>query len=77
MKSFRHVGFSATQGWTLSLFFSYFSPRKPVCNEKITAVDYAADRFIDAVDRRFSYSPLLNCDWQNIIEIRGTSGKVL
>jgi hypothetical protein len=33
----------------------------PVFNEKTTAVDHAADRFVDAVDRRFGYFPLLNC----------------
>jgi hypothetical protein len=46
----------------MSLFFSYFYPRKPIYNEKITVVNHAVDRFVDAVDRYSSYSPLLSRD---------------
>jgi len=31
----------------MSLFFSYFCPRKPICNEKIIVVDHADDRSVD------------------------------
>jgi hypothetical protein len=43
----------------MSLFFSYFCPRKPIYNERITVVDRAVDRFVDAVNRGSSYSPCL------------------
>jgi hypothetical protein len=59
------------------LFFSHFSSRKPVCNEKTITVGYIIDRFVDAVDRHFSYSPLLNYGYHNLIAFRNTWGKVL
>jgi hypothetical protein len=59
------------------LFFSHFSPRKPVCNEKFTVVDHAVDRFVDAIERRFGCSPLFNRDYESFFKVRSTSGKVL
>ena len=42
----------------VSLFYSHFSSKKLVCNENYRGVSHAVDRFVDAIDRRFSYSPL-------------------
>jgi hypothetical protein len=41
----------------VSLFYSHFSSRKPVCNENERGVGHAVDPFVDAIDRRFSCSP--------------------
>lgn len=53
-------------------FFNHFSLRRPLSNVKKTAVDYAVDRFVDAVDRHSSYSPLLNCDCRGFLAFRST-----
>jgi len=37
------------------LFYSQFSSRKPLCNENEHSVGHADDRFVDAIDRRFSW----------------------
>jgi hypothetical protein len=41
----------------VSLFSNHFSSRKPVCNENYRGAGHAVDRFVDAIDRRFSCSP--------------------
>jgi len=56
----------------MSLLFSHFCPSKPICNEKITAVDHAFDRFVDAVDRALVVAPLLNPLRQSLFEFRST-----
>jgi hypothetical protein len=61
----------------MSLFLSYFSPRKPICNKKIATVDHAVDRFFSAVDYCFSYPPLSNHDYLSPLEIRSIWIKVL
>jgi hypothetical protein len=53
-------------------FFSHFCPRTPQYSERITVVDYAIDHFVDAIDRRSSYSPLLNYDRQSFFEFGST-----
>ena len=40
------------------MFFSHFSPRKPVCNENEHDVGYASDRFVSAIFA--DYALLLN-----------------
>ena len=40
--------------------------------KKIIEVDHAVDRFVDAIDRRSSCSPLLNRDRENFLAFRGT-----
>ena len=37
----------------VSLLYSHFSSRKPVCNENYRGASHAVDRFIGAIDRRF------------------------
>jgi hypothetical protein len=61
----------------MSLFFSHFSFRKPVCNGKFTEDDHAVDRLVDAAERRFGCSPLFIPGYESFFEIRSTSGKVL
>jgi hypothetical protein len=61
----------------VSLFYSHFSSRKPVCNENERGVGHAVDPFVDAIDRRFSCSPLLNRDCGSLFEVRSARGKVL
>jgi hypothetical protein len=41
----------------MSMFFCYFSLGNQLATRKNITVDYTADRFIDAVDRRFSNIP--------------------
>ena len=59
------------------LFYSHFSSRKLVCNENYRVVGHAVDRFVDAIDRRFSCSPLLNRDYGSPFEFRCAREKVL
>ena len=60
----------------LSLFCSHFSSRKLVCNKNYRGVGYAVDRFINAIDRRLSCSPLLNRDCGSLFEVRSARQKV-
>ena len=61
----------------VSLFYSHFSSRKPVCNENYRGVGHAVHRFVDAIDRRFTCSPLLNRDCGGLFEFRRASEKAL
>jgi len=61
----------------VSLFYSHFSSRKPVCNENNHGAGHAVDRFINAIDRCFSSSPLLNRDCGSLFEVRNAREKVL
>jgi hypothetical protein len=60
----------------VSLFSTYFSSRKPVCNENYSGVGHAVDRFVDAIDRRFSCSPWLNRDCGSLFEVRRAKRRV-
>lgn len=44
----------------MSLFPRLHRSRKPVLNENYRGAGHAIDRFVGAIHRRFSYSPLLN-----------------
>ncbi|PMD21298.1 hypothetical protein NA56DRAFT_645594 [Hyaloscypha hepaticicola] len=57
----------------VSLFYSHFSSRKLVCNENNRGVGHAVDRFVDAIDRRCSCSPLLNRDCGSLFQVRSVS----
>jgi hypothetical protein len=61
----------------VSLFSTHFSSRKPVCNENYCGVGRAVGRFVGAIDRRFSYYPLLNRDCGSLFEVRTIRAKVL
>src|SRR6516162_3017298 len=61
----------------MSLFYSHFSTRKLVCNENYCGVSHVVDRFVDAIDRRFTCSPQLNRDCGSLFKVRSASGKVL
>jgi len=54
----------------MSLFFSHFSPRKPICNEKITAVDHAIDYVATASGAASTVSPLLNHNQPYLLELQ-------
>lgn len=43
----------------VSLFYSYFSSRKLLCNENYLGVSHAVGRFIDAINRCFGRSSYL------------------
>ena len=59
------------------LFYSYFSSRKLVRNQNFRGIGHAINRFIDTIDRRFSYSPLLNRDCGSLFKVRYARKKVL
>jgi hypothetical protein len=61
----------------VSLFSAHFSSRKPVCNENYRDVGHAVERFVDAIDRRFSCSPLFNRDCGSLFEVRSAKAKAL
>jgi hypothetical protein len=61
----------------VSLFYNHFSSRKPVCNENYRGIGHAVDRFVDAIDRPLSCSPLLNRDCGSLFKVRSAGGKVL
>ncbi|OCK82308.1 hypothetical protein K432DRAFT_226131 [Lepidopterella palustris CBS 459.81] len=61
----------------VSLFYSHFCSRKLVYNENYRGVGYAIDYFVDAVDRPFRCSPLLNRHYRSLFEVRSARGKVL
>lgn len=44
--------------------------RKLLYNKKITTIDYTIYRFVDTIDRCFSYSPLPNRDTQSLFTVR-------
>ena len=60
-----------------SLFCSHFSSRKPVCSENYCGVGHAIDRFVVAIARRFSGSPLLNRGCESLFEARCARGEAL
>ena len=61
----------------MSLFYNHSSSRKPVCNENKRRVGHAVDRFVGAINRRFSRSSLLNRDCRSLFEVRRARGKAL
>ena len=61
----------------ISLFSTPFSSRKPVCNKNYRGVGHAVDRFVVAIARPFSCSPLLNRDCGSLSEVRCARKKVL
>jgi len=61
----------------MSLLYNYFSPRKPVYNKNYRYVHHTVDRFVNAISRRFSYSPLLNRDCGSLVEVRSAKAKAL
>jgi len=56
-------------------FFNYFSFRGLLSKKKITVLSCAVDRFNNATDRRFGYTPMLNHDHKSLFKIRSTYRK--
>jgi hypothetical protein len=48
-----------------------------MCNKNNGGVGYTIDRYVDAVDSRFSYSPLLNRNYGSLFHVRSAREKVL
>lgn len=61
----------------VSLIYSHFSSRKPVCNENYSGAGHAVDRFVGAIDRRLRSSPLLNRVSGSLFEAQSVREKVL
>lgn len=59
------------------LFHSYFSSQTPVCNENYRGISYTITRSVNAINYRFSYTPLLNHDQLHIFDFRNYSIIVL
>jgi hypothetical protein len=45
--------------------------------ENYRGLGHVVDRFVDAIDRRFSGSPLLNRDCESLFEVRSARGEAL
>lgn len=59
------------------LLYSRFFSRTSVRDENYGSVGHAIDRFVDAIDQRFSCTSLLNRDCGSLVETRNTWEKVL
>ena len=59
------------------LFYSHFSYRIPVCNKDYRGVGHNIARLVDAINHRFSSSPLLNHDYSHNFDFRNHSIIVL
>jgi hypothetical protein len=61
----------------VSLFYSYLSSKKPVCNKNDRGVGHAGDRFVGAIDLRFSHSRLFNGGCGSLFKVWSAKAKVL
>jgi hypothetical protein len=50
---------------------------KPVHNQNYRGVGHAVNHFVDAIDRTFNRSPLLNRNYGSLLEIRSIRRKIL
>jgi hypothetical protein len=58
------------------LFSRYFSLGNQSALKNYCGVDHTVDRFVDTINCRFNYPPLLIYDYQSLFEFRSTRGKV-
>jgi hypothetical protein len=64
--------------WSMcQLFSSHFSLGNQSASRNYRGVGHAVNRFISAIDCRFSCSPLLSYDYRSLFEVQSTRGKVL
>jgi hypothetical protein len=61
----------------MPLFSNHLSLGNPFATRKLLLSGHAVDRFVDAIDRHFSSSPLFNRDCVSLLEVRCARGEVL